>query len=68
MNEIVAIHGTRKGCITTYIADKRAERDMDVVVQPGLRYEELNETLSQKGIPLFFPVDPGPVSLIRPVA
>lgn len=41
MNEIVQVH----------------ERDMDVVVQPGMPYELLNEELKDKG--LFFPVDVG---------
>jgi D-lactate dehydrogenase (cytochrome) len=39
MNEIVEVH----------------ERDLDVVVQPGMPYEQLNEELKAKG--LFFPVD-----------
>lgn len=47
MNEIVELH----------------ERDMDVVVQPGMPYEQLNEELKSKG--LFFPVD---VSLPLPYA
>lgn len=34
------------------------EQDMDVVVQPGISYDELNETLAGKN--LFFPPDPGP--------
>lgn len=34
--------------------------DLDVVVQPGVGYEALNATLAEKGIPLFFPVDPAP--------
>jgi D-lactate dehydrogenase (cytochrome) len=42
MNKILAIH----------------KRDMDVVVQPGVAYEELNATLAPEG--LFFPPDPGP--------
>ena len=33
-------------------------KDMDVVVQPGLGYEELNQQLEEMG--LFFPPDPGP--------
>jgi len=39
MNEILEVH----------------ERDMDVVVQPGMPYELLNEELKERG--LFFPVD-----------
>jgi D-lactate dehydrogenase (cytochrome) len=34
------------------------EDDMDVVVQPGLGWVDLNEQLKDKG--LFFPVDPAP--------
>jgi D-lactate dehydrogenase (cytochrome) len=34
------------------------ERDMDVVVQPGVGYEDLNRMLEGKS--LFFPPDPGP--------
>lgn len=42
MREVVAVH----------------EDDMDVVVQPGLGWVELNERLRDTG--LFFPVDPAP--------
>ncbi|KAK9462338.1 D-lactate dehydrogenase [Lipomyces oligophaga] len=34
------------------------ENDLDVVVQPAVRWEDLNEQLSSHG--LFFPPDPGP--------
>jgi hypothetical protein len=34
------------------------EEDMDVVVQPGLGWVELNERVKDKGV--FFPVDPAP--------
>jgi hypothetical protein len=30
--------------------------DSDLVCQPGVGWVEINETLKEKGIPLFFPV------------
>lgn len=38
------------------------ESDMDVVVQPGISYDQLNEELKRRCTTskLFFPVDPGP--------
>ena len=42
MNKVIALH----------------KDDMDVVVEPGVGYEELNEHLAAHG--LFFPPDPGP--------
>ena len=42
MNNVVALH----------------PKDMDVVVQPGVGYEDLNQRLAPQG--LFFPPDPGP--------
>jgi D-lactate dehydrogenase (cytochrome) len=42
MNKVLALH----------------KRDMDVVVQPGVGYVELNDQLAREG--LFFPPDPGP--------
>lgn len=36
--------------------------DLDVVVEPGVGYEELNQTLAEQG--LFFPPDPGPGAMI----
>ncbi|EGG05342.1 uncharacterized protein MELLADRAFT_88016 [Melampsora larici-populina 98AG31] len=38
------------------------ESDMDVVVQPGISYDQLNEQLKTRcaSSKLFFPVDPGP--------
>jgi D-lactate dehydrogenase (cytochrome) len=38
-----------------------AENDLDVVVQPGVKYQVLNQELEDRGTALFFPVDPGPV-------
>lgn len=38
------------------------KRDLDVVVQPALGWEDLNEELTKDG--LFFPPDPGPGAMI----
>ncbi|KAI0670632.1 D-lactate dehydrogenase cytochrome oxidoreductase [Trametes maxima] len=48
MNKILAIH----------------ESDSDLVCQAGARWEDINTTLKEKGIPLFFPLDPGPGATI----
>ena len=32
--------------------------DLDIVVQPGIQWEDLNNKLKEHG--LFFPMDPGP--------
>ncbi|KAF8192120.1 FAD-linked oxidase-like protein [Pholiota molesta] len=48
MDEIIAIH----------------EADSDLVCQPGARWMDINETLKEKGIPLFFPIDPAPGATI----
>ncbi|KAJ7090782.1 FAD-linked oxidase-like protein [Mycena belliarum] len=44
------------------------EADADVVCQPGLGWMDLNETLKEKGIPLFFPIDPAPDATIGGMA
>ena len=33
--------------------------DMDIVVQPSIGWQDLNEQLSRLGSGLFFPIDPG---------
>ncbi|KAI0061426.1 FAD-binding domain-containing protein [Artomyces pyxidatus] len=48
MDKILAIH----------------EADSDLVCQPGVGWMEINETLKDQGIPLFFPLDPGPTATI----
>ncbi|KAH9480894.1 D-lactate dehydrogenase [cytochrome], mitochondrial [Psilocybe cubensis] len=40
------------------------EKDGDLVCQPGVRWMDINETLREKGIPLFFPIDPAPGATI----
>ncbi|KAI0883836.1 FAD-linked oxidase-like protein [Annulohypoxylon maeteangense] len=38
--------------------------DMDIVVQPSIGWQDLNEKLSRMGSGLFFPIDPGPSAKI----
>ncbi|KAI0011380.1 FAD-linked oxidase-like protein [Xylariaceae sp. FL0662B] len=38
--------------------------DMDIVVQPSIGWQDLNEQLNRMGSGLFFPVDPGPSAKI----
>ncbi|KAF7353665.1 D-lactate dehydrogenase [cytochrome], mitochondrial [Mycena venus] len=40
------------------------EADSDMICQAGTRWEDINQTLKEKGIPLFFPLDPGPGATI----
>ncbi|KAI0792493.1 hypothetical protein C8Q75DRAFT_804866 [Abortiporus biennis] len=40
------------------------EEDSDLVCQPGARWMDINDMLKKKGIPLFFPLDPGPGATI----
>ncbi|WWC87475.1 uncharacterized protein L201_002364 [Kwoniella dendrophila CBS 6074] len=43
---------------------KISEKDGDVIVQPGVKWDDLNAHLIKEGIPLFFPLDPGPGATI----
>lgn len=40
------------------------EEDGDCTVEPGVKWEDLNAELDRQGIPLFFPIDPGPGATI----
>ncbi|KAI0769805.1 FAD-linked oxidase-like protein [Fomes fomentarius] len=40
------------------------EADSDVVCQAGVGWMDLNDHLKKKGIPLFFPLDPGPAATL----
>lgn len=40
------------------------QEDMDIVVQPSIGWQDLNEQLSKMGSGLFFPVDPGKFALM----
>ncbi|KAG1757412.1 D-lactate dehydrogenase cytochrome oxidoreductase [Suillus lakei] len=40
------------------------EADGDLRCQPGAKWEDINNTLKDKDIPLFFPLDPGPGATI----
>ncbi|KAG9308317.1 FAD-linked oxidase-like protein [Chiua virens] len=60
-------HATGGICVDMSNMDKILEiheQDSDIVCQPGVGWMEINETLQKKGIPLFFPLDPGPGATI----
>ena len=40
------------------------EADSDAVVQAGVQWDALNEELLERGMKLFFPLDPGPSACI----
>ncbi len=40
------------------------EEDSDCVVQGGARWEDINADLKERGLGLFFPLDPGPSACI----
>ncbi|KAG6840832.1 hypothetical protein C0991_004055 [Blastosporella zonata] len=40
------------------------EADSDLVCQPGAKWMDINDMLKEKGIPLFFPLDPAPGATI----
>jgi len=42
--------------------------DGDAIVQTGVKWEDLNNHLAEKGVPLFFPLDPGPGATIGGMA
>jgi D-lactate dehydrogenase (cytochrome) len=48
MNNIIVVH----------------EEDSDAVVQAGCQWEAINEELKERGLELFFPLDPGPSACI----
>ncbi|KAI0683633.1 D-lactate dehydrogenase cytochrome oxidoreductase [Cytidiella melzeri] len=59
--------GARSICLDMSGMDKIIEiheTDGDLVCQAGARWEDINATLKEKGIPLFFPLDPGPGATI----
>lgn len=56
MDGIIVIHGTLMLFSGVVCPNVPTEEDSDLVCQPGARWMDINETLKEKGIPLFFPV------------
>ncbi|XP_006458232.1 hypothetical protein AGABI2DRAFT_199668 [Agaricus bisporus var. bisporus H97] len=60
-------HSTGSICLDMSGMDKILQinvADSDLVCQPGARWEDINQKLKSDGIPLFFPLDPGPGATI----
>ncbi|KAF8431462.1 hypothetical protein L210DRAFT_3614525 [Boletus edulis BED1] len=54
-------------CIDMFAMDQILEineTDGDLQCQAGARWDDINRVLKEKGIPLFFPLDPGPGATI----
>lgn len=58
MDKIISINGESRlaRLHSEIIYSDVPEADGDLTCQSGARWEDINETLKQKGIPLFFPV------------
>lgn len=60
MNKIIRINGANTfryfDLVKTNATRIRTEADSDLVCQAGASWMEINATLKEKGIPLFFPV------------
>ncbi|KAF8754135.1 FAD linked oxidase [Rhizoctonia solani] len=67
MNKIIKINGTESLYLLLLLQLTRyffLEADSDLVCQAGTPWMEINATLKEKGIPLFFPLDPSPAATI----
>jgi FAD/FMN-containing dehydrogenase len=59
MDKILKINGLRTPVtILQFLIQLQLEADGDLVCQAGARWEDINGTLAEKGIPLFFPASP----------
>lgn len=60
MDNILQINGKLTPFLNGLYYNRRnlTEADGDMTCQSGARWEQINETLKEKGIPLFFPVRP----------
>ena len=59
MNKVIQINGELKVCgdpLCPYNKQSFLEGDSDIVVQSGIKWEEVNRILAERKIPLFFPV------------
>ena len=58
MDKILCINGKFLSIFINHVFTFRhpAETDGDLSCQSGARWEQINDTLRDKGIPLFFPV------------
>lgn len=56
MKKVLQING--ESCRDSFapLPSSSPEADGDMIVQSGITWEEVNQTLAERGIPLFFPV------------
>lgn len=84
MNKILEIHGSSSALLSRIMLSLSlepklidaslsslscpAEADGDMVVQPGIGWQDVNAHLASLGIKMFFPLDPGPGASIGGMA
>jgi len=57
MNQVLEIHGQyQRSDSQSDLLNWLLEADSDLVCEAGTKWEDINDMLEEKGIPLFFPV------------
>jgi FAD/FMN-containing dehydrogenase len=60
MNKVIQVNGmlqvSFRNKVIILLSGLNIEDDGDMIVQSGITWEDVNKTLAERGIPLFFPV------------
>lgn len=64
MDKILQINGVSQTSCPSFAEIAYTEADGDLICQAGAGWQDINQHLEEQGIPLFFPLDPGPSATI----